>query len=546
MKPGFTLGLFAMLAAGLSGCTDSGGGGSASVVAITTTSANFAVAGNAYTSTLVATGGTPPYTWLAVGGLPQWVSLNPSTGVLTGTPTTSDVGNSNPTFRVTDAAGAIGQRSVLLAVHPRTDIVSVDNSTPPVPGNAGSSKPAISNDGRFVAFASSASNLIPGVSGSQIYLHDWQTNQTSLVSKNNAGNPADPAATTGSPSISSDGRFVVYVSNATNLVTGTTGQQIYLYDTQTSQTLPNGQTTLVSKDNSPTPLAGNGASSAPSISGDGCFVTFSSLSTNFGVAGGNQQIYLRGPLPGPGICLGTEQTSLVSQDNSALPGVGVSSSPSISSNGRFVAFVSNATLATGVTGQQIYLRDVQTAVTSLVSQDNSGNPASAGSSNTAPSISGTGRFVAFVSNATNFGASGQQIYLHDTQVSGSFPNGQTILISEDNTNPTPNPGNGPSDTPSISSDGCFVAFVSAATNLGSAANQIYSRGPLAVVGCAGTEQTFLVSQNVAGNPANSGSGGTIDPSVNGNGQFVAFSSTATNLVSSASSGNRQIYVRATP
>jgi Tol biopolymer transport system component len=286
-----------------------------------------------------------------------------------------------------------------------------------VPGNAVSSKPAISSDGRFVAFASS-SNLISGVGGSQIYLHDWQTNQTSLVSRDS----------------------------------GTT----------------------------------------------------------------------------------------------INPGNGVSDTPSISADGRFVAFVSSSTnLVPGVSGQLIYLRDVQAGVTSLVSKDNFGNPASAGSKNTAPSISGDGRFIAFVSNATNFGTSGQQIYLHDTQVSGAFPNGQTILISKDNTTPTPIPGNFPSDSPSISIDGCFVAFTSQSTNLGAPANQILIRGPLAIGGCVGSEQTSLVSKDSAGNPANSVAGGTIDPSANGNGQFIAFSSTATNLVSPPP-GNRQIYVRAMP
>ena len=232
MRSVVSLGAVAVLAVTLSGCPQSGGGGGGvSAVAVTTAAANFAVAGNLYTSTLAATGGTPPYTWSVISGLPLWASLNPSTGVISGTPTTADVGNSNPTFRVTDATGGNGVGTVLLAVHPRTDIASVDNSTNPVPGNAASGRPAISNNGRYVAFASSASNLIPGVSGAQIYLHDRQTNQTSLVSRNNSGNPADPAATTTSPSISSDGRFITFVSNATNLVSGVTGLQIYLRDT---------------------------------------------------------------------------------------------------------------------------------------------------------------------------------------------------------------------------------------------------------------------------------------------------------------------------
>ena len=94
-----------------------------------------------------------------------------------------------------------------------------------------------------MAFVSSATNLVPGVSGQQIYVHDWQTNQTSLVSRDsnvtvtNAGNGVSSA-----PSISSDGQLVAFVSSATNLVPGVSGQQIYVRDRQT------GVTTVMSKD----------------------------------------------------------------------------------------------------------------------------------------------------------------------------------------------------------------------------------------------------------------------------------------------------------
>jgi len=549
MKSITSLWAIAALAVALSGCPGSGSeSGNVSTITVTTTSANFAVAGNPYSSTLAATGGTPPYTWAVVSGLPAWVSLNMATGVLTGTPTTSDVGNFNPTFRLKDTAGATGTGTVLLAVHNRTDILSVDNSTPPVPGTAASSKPAISNDGRFVTFASTASNLIPGVGGPQVYLHDWQRNQTSLVSrdsgvaitagngtssapalssdgrfvafvsnstnlvtgvsgqqiylrdvqtgvtslvsKDNFGNPATGGSTTTSPSISSTGRFVTYVSNATNLVIGPTGQQVYLYDTQTSMAFPNGQTTLVSKDNSPIPLPGDGASSAPAISRDGCFVAFASLSTNLiSPPPGNQQIYIRGPLPGPGTCGAPEQTILMSHDNSALPlpGNGLSSSPSISSNGGFVAFVSASTNLTAATGQQIYLHD---------------------------------------------------------RTSG--PNGTTSLISKDNSVP-PVQGNGNSSVPSISDDGCVVAFASVSTNFGvpGGMQQIYVRGPLPGPGiCPATEQTSLVSKDNSAVPV-AGNGLSDTPSANANGGFVVFSSLSTNLVSPAP-GNQQIYVRAMP
>lgn len=547
MRPVMQLWISAVLAIAFSGCLNGGDGGSVSAVAITTTSLNFAVAGNAYTSTLVATGGTAPYTWTALGGLPPGIHLNTSTGVLSGVVAAVDVGNYDPTFRVTDSMGVIGQGSVLLAVHPRTDIVSVNNSTPPAPGTTASSKPAISNNSRYIAFVSSASNLLPGVSGSQIYLHDRRTNQTSLVSRDSseatvAGNgtssaPAissdgryvvfvsnstnlvsgvsgqqiylrdtqagvtslvskdvttDDPATTGSlnssPSISGTGRFIAYVSDATNLVSGVTGQQVYVYDTQTTIAFPNGQTTLISKDNSAIPAQGDGMSSAPSISRDGCYVAFASLSTNFGTAGGNQQIYVRGPLPAPAICPGTEQTTLVSKDNSVPPvqGDGFSISPSINSDGRFVTFTSNST--------------------------------------------------------NLFGVSGQQIYLHD-RTSGT--NGTTSLISKDNS-ATPVPGDGASSNPSISDNGCFVAFASQSTNLGTTGGnrQIYSRGPLPGPAiCPGTEQTTLVSKDSSGALAANGFSDT--PSIDGDGGYVAFPSLSTNLVS-PSQGNQQIYVRALP
>ena len=525
-----------------------GGGGSTSAFIVSTTAADFGVVGNAYTSTLTVTGGTAPFTWILFGGtLPTGLSLDAGTGVVSGTPTVD--GNSTAVFTVTDSTGKTATGSVLFAVHPRTDLLSVDNSTSPVPGIAPSSRPSISNDGRFVAFASSASNLIPVVGGSQIYLHDWQTNQTSLVSrdsgvainpgngtssapsissdgrfvtfvsnstnlvtgvsgqqiylrdvqtgvtslvsKDNLGNQASGGSATASPSISSAGRFVAYVSDATNLVTGTTGQQVYLYDSQTTIAFPNGQTTLISKDNHLTPLPGDGASSSPSISRDGCFVAFASLSTNLIFPPpGNQQIYVRGTQLGPGICAGTFLTILVSKDNSAspVPGNGLSSSPSISLSGRFVAFTSLA-------------------------------------SNLVPP------------------ASGQQIYMHDRF--GSF-NGTTSLVSKDNS-ASPVQGNGNSSISSISDDGCSVAFASVSTNFGvlGGNRQIYVRGPLPGPGiCPGTEQTSLVSQDNSPVPV-AGDGLSSDPSVNANGGFVAFSSLSTNLVLPAP-GNQQIYVRSLP
>ncbi len=522
---------------GLLGCPGNGGSGdSTPAFAVSTTAADFGVDSNLYTSTLAATGGTAPFTWTVFisSVLPNGLLLNGNTGVVSGTPTS--VGNFDVTFTVADSTGQTATGSVLFAIHPRTDLLSVNNSVPPVPGSSASSEPSISGDGRIVAFASLAGNLSSGGVGSQIYVHDWQTNQTTLISRNGATTlPTGGNGGSTDPSISSDGRYVAFVSNATNLLPAgsptVTGQQIYVHDRQL------GVTSLVSINDSGAPATAGSINISPSVNGNGRFIAFVSDATNLGATG--TQVYLRDTQVGG-------QTILISKNNDPIPiqGNGDSDAPSISNDGCFVAFPSASTNLGDLVANQIYVRGplaiascAGTEQTSLVSRSTSG-VTSNGLVNSSPAVNGNGRFIAFVSDATNLGASGTQVYLRDTQGGG-----ETILLSKDNGIPTP--GNGISATPSISSDGCFVAFVSTSTNLGAPANQIHARGPLAIAGCVGTEQTSLVSKDSSGNPANGGAGSTVDPTVSGNGQFIAFSSLSTNLISPPP-GNRQIYVRALP
>ena len=155
-----------------------------------------------------------------------------------------------------------------------TTRVSVDSSG--LESNGSSRNAAISSDGRFITFMSGASNLISGDTNAadDIFVHDRQTGQTARVSVDSSGNETNEGSY--SPAISSDGRFVAFSSYATNLVSGDTNGliDIFVHDRQT------GQTTRVSVDSSGFEANGESAEHPVEISGDGRFVAFSSDATN--------------------------------------------------------------------------------------------------------------------------------------------------------------------------------------------------------------------------------------------------------------------------
>ena len=139
---------------------------------------------------------------------------------------------------------------------------------PPAPNSA------ISGDGRFVAFVSAATNLVTGDNNNaaDIFVRDRQAGTTTRVSVTSTGGQANGASS--DPAISADGRYVAFVSRATNLVAGDTNgvRDVFVHDRQT------GATTRISVNSSEN--QGNAESLAPSLSADGRYVAFASSASN--------------------------------------------------------------------------------------------------------------------------------------------------------------------------------------------------------------------------------------------------------------------------
>jgi Tol biopolymer transport system component len=235
----------------------------------------------------------------------------------------------------------------------------VSKSSAGVISNGNSFSPFISADGRYVAFQSDGTSLVSGDINGQpdIFVRDRQTGTTTLVSKSSAGVQADVFSY--GPSLSADGRYVVFFSGATNLVPGDTNNvyDVFVRDRQT------GTTYRVSL--SSAGAQGASDSSYPSISPDGRYVAFESLSSTLvtGDTNAKSDIFVRDR--------NTGTTTLVSKSSAGLQGNDDSGGSSISSGGRYVTFGSDATNLVVVDTNGIadtFVRDRLTGTTYLVSR----------------------------------------------------------------------------------------------------------------------------------------------------------------------------------
>ena len=261
------------------------------------------------------------------------------------------------------------------------------------PSNAASSEASISDNGRFVAFSSAATNLAPLRCNNgfvHIFVRDRTARTITCVSVNSnddQGNQDSHA-----PSVSPNGQFIAFDSTATDLAGATCNNgfnHVFVRDRTTGTTRC---VSMNSNDNQ-----GNQNSHAPSISSDGQFIAFDSAATN--LAGGKcnngfNHIFVRNRITGTTTC--------VSVHSNGTEGNGHSFDPSISANGQMIAFQSSATNLTGrcTNGNvHIYVHDLTNGQTRCVSVDSSENQTDGNSA--LPKISGDGGFVVFESDATN-------------------------------------------------------------------------------------------------------------------------------------------------
>ena len=390
----------------------------------------------------------------------------------------------------------------------------------------------ISADGRFVVFESTAENLVAGMTdrnqGVDVFLYDRVRGETVLVSRSAEVEDSTADQESRAPSISADGRFVTFWSAATDLVPGQVDDgenrtDVFVWDRTT------GTTELVSHAAGSRTAVANGASAQPGISADGRFVAFTSLATDLvrGAVDDNSSgdVFLYDRRTGA--------VSLVSRASASPRETANahSSDPAISADGRHVAFLSFATnLVSGqVDGNQgvdVFLWERTTGRTDLVSH-RAGQPAVTGSADsTTPFVSADGAFVAFVSRAGNLvsgqGGAGQNAFLWERA------SGKTALVSHTASSRTEGAG-GLSTIGGISADASSVLYHSTALNIVPGQQERERATYDVFLWSRSTGASRLVSGR-EGSASVAGNRPSVAEDLSADGAWAVFSSSATNLI----------------
>lgn len=533
--------------------TACGGGGDSAPVPpdIQSTTVPFADVALNYSTTLTATG-TGPLTWTRTSGaLPAGMDLA-TDGTLSGTPT------STGQFSFTVEASGPGGRDTadfVLTVRDKVHLASVNSSGAQGNGDSGFSlpparpagRPSFSQDGRFVAFESLATNLIANDTNllRDIFVYDRQNGQMARVSIATGGGESLGGASQNAR-MTPDGRFVVFDSFATNLVTGDTnatsqgggGRDIFIHDRNNSTT-ERVSVNSAGEQGFCNVLPAGGVecnSFSGSISADGRYVAFSSYAQNL-ASGVNtfSNVYVRDRQSGT-----TTRISVGTQANGNTNGDSLAAA--ISADGNFVVFQSQASDLVTTNGaadtngvSDIFVWSKATGNITRVSTGDTGNIANGASFQ--PTISANGQVVGFASVASDLvpnDVNGQQdIFVKTWQPTGA---GLVQRVSVDAAGVE---GNGESAGPFLSPDGNLVVFESVATNLvqGTATN--------------GNRHVFVANRSGSGvfmrrmSASSAGLDGDGDSHfgvISDDGRFVGFSSFATNLVSNDTNGFGDVFV----
>jgi Tol biopolymer transport system component len=323
----------------------------------------------------------------------------------------------------------------------RTSRVSVASDG----GQGSGGYPAISADGRYVAFVSYSPALVPGDSNgvADVFVRDRRAGTTSRVSVGDA--------ISFSPDISADGRYVTFLSDAANLVPGDTNDltDVFVQDRRT------GTTRRITV--SATGAQADNISSSAAISADGRRVTFASAASNLvpDDTNGVEDVFVRD--------LGAAAPTRISVSSTGVQADAWAAAPAISAGGRYVTFSSTATnLTPGHRDQawDVFVRDLRTGTTTWVSTSTLGAEGDSTVGSISSVISADGRYVAFMSSAGNLVAGDtnnvEDAFVRDMRAGVT----RRVSVSRDGVQ-----GNADSRLPQISADGRYVTFFSYASNL---------------------------------------------------------------------------------
>jgi Tol biopolymer transport system component len=410
--------------------------------------------------------------------------------------------------------------------------ILISASTNGNPGNGVCRGSVMTSDGRYVAFVSAANNLVPGDTNGipDVFVRDVLAGVTTMVSIG-AGqcSPFNLLTSSESPAITPDGHFVAFYSTATNLVPGTPAAGcVYVRNLVGSATI--WASTNAGTIAQPILHTTNVASFNPAISADGNFVAFETSTNGFSYASG---LILRQNLA-------TGLTGIVNSNAFVPPTSNFEDFHSLdmTPDGRFVTSVGFYTNASPAWWSiAVFLWDSQTGTNTLVS-GGFGNNGTAFSICDWPSVDPSGRFVAFLSSATNLVTNSfvadYHLYVQDTVA------GTTTLVDAD----TNGIGSRISiaTAPRMSADGRFIAFESPDTTLvlndRNHDSDVFLRD-------LSTNLTELISVRhpALGSASPNGPGAVSGLSASTDGRFVSFCSDADNLVPNDTNGVRDVFVR---